>query len=204
MIKKKEEDFNVEIDDATFLYKRNLEERLISRFKNEFRDKIGYYPQVITLVDTNYNLPIIDLSDLVNIINGIMNKEYGIKRYKGKLFRISSRIRKRDVTEYRYIYFKIGRIMGYSLSKIYNALMTEDGQTFDHTTVLHGCQTFDSLLETSVHFALKYQGVVDDIRSKFIKLKTDDNDGGKGFREQDACEEDLLRHEAGSELQVNM
>lgn len=201
---KSREDFNVEMDDATFLYKRNLEEKLVSRFKSDFYDKIGYYPQVITLVDTNYNLPMIGLKDLINIINGIMEVKYGRMKHKGKLFRIDSRIRKREVTEYRYIYFKLGRVMGYSLSDIYNALCIDDINKFHHSTVLHGCETFNSLLETSTVFALNYQGVVDIIRNKFIKIKPNENDGGEGVREQDACEEDLLRHEAGSELQVNM
>ena len=79
-----------------------------------------------------------------------------------------------------------------------------DNRHFDHTTVLHGCETFDSLLQTSKEFALKYQGVVDSIRTKFINLNTDDNDGSKGIGEQDTYEENILGHEAGSELQVNM
>jgi hypothetical protein len=192
-----------DIKDSNFLYKKNLEEKLVKNFKTDFYNKIGYYPQVITLVDSDYNIPVIKLTDLVIVINEIMEKEYGNRRYHEKLYRVESRVRKREVTEYRYIYFKLGRVMNYTLSEIYNALRS-DNTHFDHTTVLHGCETFDSLLQTNKEFALKYQGVVDSIRTKFINLNTDDNDGSKGIGEQDTCEEDILGHEAGGELQVNM
>lgn len=157
-----------ELKDSNSLYKKNLEEKLIKKFRDEFYEKIGYYPQVITLVDSDYNIPILNLKDLILIINEIMEGEYGNQRYHNKLYRVQSRIRKREVTEYRYIYFKLGRVMNYTLSEIYNALET-DGRRFDHTTVLHGCDTFDSLLQTSKEFALKYQKVIDLIRDKFIK-----------------------------------
>lgn len=149
-------------------YKNKLEEKLVKDFKNDFYEMAGYYPQVITLVDSKYNIPTIKLDELVLVINTIMEREYGNERYHKKLYRVESRVRKREVTEYRYIYFKLGRVMNYSLAEIYNAIKSE-GRHFDHTTVLHGCETFDSLLETNKEFALKYQGVVDLIRSKFIK-----------------------------------
>lgn len=153
---------------SNFKYKNKLEEKLIKDFKNDFYEMSGYYPQVITLVDSKYNIPTIKLDELVLVINTIMEREYGNEMFHKKLYRVESRVRKREVTEYRYIYFKLGRVMSYSLAEIYNAIKSE-GRHFDHTTVLHGCETFDSLLETSKEFALKYQGVVDLIRSKFIK-----------------------------------
>lgn len=173
---------NDDAKDSGYIYKNKLEHKLIKDFKADFYEKIGYYPQVITLVDSDYNIPTIKLSDLIAVINQIMEREYGDERYHEKLYRVESRVRKREVTEYRYIYFKLGRVMNYSLAEIYNALKS-DGRHFDHTTVLHGCETFDSLLDTSKEFALKYQGVVDSIRSKFINSKMQDDDGSKGIGE---------------------
>jgi len=161
-------ELKIDVKDLGFKYKSNLEDKLIKDFKNDFYKIAGYYPQVITLVDSSYNIPTIKLEELVLVINKIMEREYGNERYHEKLYRVESRVRKREVTEYRYIYFKLARVMNYSLAEIYNAIKSE-GRHFDHTTVLHGCETFDSLLETSKEFALKYQGVVESIRSKFIK-----------------------------------
>jgi hypothetical protein len=193
---------NEYLEEVTKLYKKTLEDRLISRFKKEFHEKIGYTPHVITLYDDRSYLPRIKLYELVNVINDIMEREFGNRKINRKLIRITSILRSRDATEYRFIYFKIGRLMGYNLKEIGSELQSKFYKGYDHTTVIHGIKTFDDLLSTSQSFALRYQHVIDNIRK--IYEKENENDGSKGIGEQDTCEENILGHEAGSELQVNM
>jgi hypothetical protein len=162
-------DDNKHLEEVTRLYKKTLEERLISKFKNEFHEKIGYTPQVITLYDDRSYLPRIKLYELVDIVNKIMEGEFRDRRINRKLMRITSVIRSRDVTEYRYIYYKIARLMGYSLKDIGLQLQSHNHKGYDHTTVIHGVKTFDDLLATSQKFALRYQHVIDNIRRTYEK-----------------------------------
>ena len=157
-----------ELDEVTRLYKKTLEDRLINKFKKEFYEKVGYTPQVITLYDDKSNLPRIDLYELINIINDIMEREFGDRRINRKLMRINSFLRNRDVADYRYIYFKIGRLMGYTFKEIGNSLPTDVTKGYDHSTVMHGIREFDDQLGTNQKFALRYQHVIDNIRRKFV------------------------------------
>jgi hypothetical protein len=158
----------VEISEATSLYRITLEKRLISKFKKEFFEKVGYVPNVISLADDENNLPTIELSDLVEIINDLMEEEFGDRRINKKLIRITSVLRAREVIDYRYIYYKIGRMMGYSLKQVAYALKTDEGSIYDHTTVMNGIDKFDSLLGNNQKFALQYQRVFRAIRKKLL------------------------------------
>lgn len=169
MISESEQTSELTMDEATKLYRKTLEDKLIKKFKKEFNEKIGYTPQVITLYDDNSNMPKIELDELIYVINNIMEKKFGDRKINRKLMRITSFLRTRDVSEYRFIYFKIGRLMGYTLNDIGNRLETDERIGYDHTTVIHGIKTFDNLLSTSEEFALKYQHVVDNIRNIYVK-----------------------------------
>lgn len=158
-----------DLDEVTRLYKKTLEDRLINKFKIEFNEKVGYIPQVITLYDDKSNLPRIELYELIGVINDIMEREFGDRRINRKLMRITSFLRNRDVTDYRYIYFKIGRLMGYSFKEIGLQLPTDETKGYDHSTVMHGVKEFDGQLGTNQKFALRYQHVVDNIRTKYVK-----------------------------------
>jgi chromosomal replication initiation ATPase DnaA len=155
------------MDDATFLYKRTLETKLINRFKAEFYEKIGYTPEVITFVDEKNNLPIVSLDSMISIFEDIMTEEFGNRTLNGHKIRITSPIRKRDVVEYRYIYFRIARLMGHVLTDIAESLIGKKGKHYDHTTVIHGCNTCDDLVQSDEKFALAYQKVINQIRLKF-------------------------------------
>ena len=91
------------LEEATKLYKKTLETKLIDKFKKEFYEKIGYVPQVITMNDEVNELYKLELQEIIDIINDIMEEEFGDRRVGKHLLRITSPIRKRDVTEYRYI-----------------------------------------------------------------------------------------------------
>ena len=157
-----------EIKEATNLYRITLEKKLIHKFKKDFFEKVGYVPQVISLMNDEDNLPTIDLKSLVNIINELMEEEYGNKRINKKLIRITSVLRARELTDYRYIYYKIGKLMGYSLKQLASAIDTDEGTVYHHTTVMNGIKKFDNLLGTDKIFALKYQHVFRTIRKKLL------------------------------------
>jgi chromosomal replication initiation ATPase DnaA len=157
-----------EISEATNLYRATLEKRLINKFKKDFFEKVGYIPNVISLADDENNLPTIELSDLVKIINELMEEEFGDRMINKKLIRITSILRAREVIDYRYIYYKIGRMMGYSLKQVAYALKTDEGSVYDHTTVMNGIEKFDNLLGNNQKFALQYQRVFRTIRKKIL------------------------------------
>lgn len=157
-----------ELDEATKLYRKTLEERLINKFKKEFLEKIGYTPQVITLHQNNIDMPVMELHEIIYSVNSVMESKFGKRKVNNKLIRITSFLRVREATEYRFIYFKIARDMGYTFKEVGKALKTDKTDGYDHTTVIYGINTFNDLLSTSENFALKYQEVVDFIKDKFL------------------------------------
>ena len=46
-----------EVETETLLYKRRLEAKIIEKFKKEFKEKIGYEPQVLTMIDESSDIP---------------------------------------------------------------------------------------------------------------------------------------------------
>lgn len=157
-----------ELDEASKQYMRTLEERLINKFKKEFFEKIGYTPHVIALNQNKSDTPVIELQQIIDSVNTVMESKFGNVRVNNKLIRITSFLRSREATEYRFIYFKLAREMGYSYKEIGRALKTDKTDGYDHTTVIYGVNTFNDLLGTSEKFALKYQEVVDFIKDKFL------------------------------------
>lgn len=153
--------------DAAYLYKKNLESKLINKFKSEFYEKIGYTPEVITFIDDTYQLPLVSLSNMKLIFDEIMTEEFGNKRINNHKIRITSPTRKRSVVEYRYMYFRISRLMGHVLTDIAESIINKKGKPYDHTTVIHGCNTCDDLVHTNENFALMYQKIIDRVRTKF-------------------------------------
>ena len=158
-----------ELDEASRLYKKTLEDKLIKKFKEDFNEKIGYIPQVITWYDNDNELPRITLKQLIDVINQIMSEEYGRRKIGKKLLRITSLLRAREVVEYRHIYYKIGSILGYRPIEIGDNLVSDKGTSYDRTTVMHGVKAFDCLLSTSRDFALKYEKVVKRIKERYEK-----------------------------------
>lgn len=159
---------NIKMSSESHIYKRKLENKLIEEFQLEFYNKIGYIPKIITMADPKYNLPIISLESLIEVFDEIMNEKFGNKKIHGQLYRISSHTRKRDVVEYRYMYFKIAKLMGYYLTDIGRSLTSNKRENgYDHTTVIHGCSTFDNLLDTSEMFSLNYYNVLSLLKSKY-------------------------------------
>lgn len=156
-----------ELDEASKLYRKTLEEKLINKFKKEFYEKIGYMPQVIKMHQHNSEIPYMPLHDIIDSVNSVMEHKFGTRRVNKKLIRITSYLRIREATEYRFIYFKIARDMGYTFKEIGKVLKTDKHDGYDHTTVMHGVNTFDDLLSTNENFAIKYQEVIDYIKETF-------------------------------------
>ncbi|MGI9142421.1 MAG: helix-turn-helix domain-containing protein [Fluviibacter sp.] len=136
-------------------YAYALQEKLVSQFRQTFYEKLGYYPIIITEIQTadgEYK-PIMTLDKLKSMFDLFLPEKYG------KKLSLETKRRYREIVELRLIYCSIARGMKYSLKTI--------GETIgnrDHTTVIHNVNTFNDLYETSYEFRTKYATIV-----KYIK-----------------------------------
>lgn len=136
-------------------YKKILEEELVSKFKQEFYEKMGYMPHVVTKYiiteeTTEVKMP---LSVLKSYFEPFLPVRYS-KRYN-----LGSSARFRDLTDLRHIYSYIANKMGYSLSEIGKSLNNRD-----HTTVINSIKKFKSFIETDPGFREKYVKVLNHIK----------------------------------------
>lgn len=136
-------------------YAFTLQERLVSEFRNHFYEKLGYYPIIITEIQTSSGAykPIMTLEKLKTMFDRFLPERYN------KTLTLECRHRYREIVELRHIYCYIARGMKYSLKLI--------GETIgnrDHTTVIHNVNVFNDLYETSYEFRSKYATIV-----KYIK-----------------------------------
>ena len=144
----------------TKIYARQLEKKLIDDFKAQFFKKMGYYPLVVTKINTDNDeyLPIISLQNLEEIFYPFLPVKLNSK------VPLSSNRRYREVVELRNIFCAIARMMKYTTTYIGEYLGHRD-----HTTVLHNTNTFNDLIETCSQFREKYLQII-----KLIKLKYND------------------------------
>jgi hypothetical protein len=84
---------------------------------------------------------------------------------------LGSKLRKRELCDLRYIYFRIARNMGHVLTDIAKSVNKRD-----HTTIIHGLQQFRNLHETSEAFRNKYQTIIHYIKSKYEPSTMDNLD----------------------------
>lgn len=159
----------------TKIYARQLEKKLIDDFKAQFFKKMGYYPLVVTKINTDINdyLPIISLEDLEQVFNPFLPVKLNSK------VPLTSNRRYREVVELRNIFCAIARMMKYSTTYIGEYLGHRD-----HTTVLHNTNTFNDLIETCSQFREKYLQIVKLIKEKHNDTSTMDDLDQEQFKSE--------------------
>lgn len=138
-------------------YALQLEKKLIEQFKQNFYEKLGYEPVVLTKVqiESDEYIPILSLETLYEAFEPFLPIRYG------KKIELSSKCRLRELVELRNIYCFLGRTMGYSLVDVGRHLGNRD-----HTTVIHNVSSFKNLVETNEPFRHKYITILTYIKRK--------------------------------------
>lgn len=158
-----------ELSIDTIIYKRKLEARLIEKFKLEFKDKIGYEPHVLTMMDTESDVPRMPLLTLRDTIDEILLDIYGARLFIHDVARLRNRSRKIELVNMRFIYFKLARLLGNSLDSIGDTMATLRHPRYDHTTIMYGVSQFDNLIVRDEQFKELYLDVIKRIKTKYIQ-----------------------------------
>jgi chromosomal replication initiation ATPase DnaA len=158
-----------EVETETLLYKRRLEAKIIEKFKKEFKEKIGYEPQVLTMIDESSDIPKIPILMLREFIDSVMKERFGNEIFGDETARLANGGRHRDIVNYRFIYFKLARMMGNSFASIGQTIATSRTKKYDHTTVMYGCKSFDDLINTNEQFRDVYLDLVIKLKEKFTR-----------------------------------
>ena len=140
-------------------YQIHLEKRLIQQFKQNFFEKVGYYPVVLTETkmeggSSDDYLPLMGLEVLKSYFDPYLPEKYG------KIVPLNSKRRYREVVELRCIFAFLAKNMKYTFKSIGFFLGGRD-----HTTAIHAINTFNDLIETDPMFRHKYLVILEDIKS---------------------------------------
>jgi len=137
-------------------YKKKVEHDLIIEFINKFHQKVGYYPTVITNHRiTDDGIITLTLPELEKYFEPYLPQSL---KKKG----LAAKDRYRNIVELRCIFFFIGRSMRYNLKQLGNYMGGRD-----HTTVIHGINTFRNLYETDASFRSKYYLIINHIKQDY-------------------------------------
>jgi hypothetical protein len=164
---------NTELSIDTVIYKRRLEAKLIAEFKLEFKEKIGYEPHVLTMMDDDSDIPNIPLLTLRDTIDEILLEMYGDRLFIHDVARLRNRSRKMELVNMRFIYFKLARLLGHTLDSIGDTMATLRCPRYDHTTIRYGIEQFDNLVVRDESFKELYLEVVGKIKQKYSKNDID-------------------------------
>jgi chromosomal replication initiation ATPase DnaA len=158
-----------EVETETLLYKRRLEAKIIEKFKKEFKEKIGYEPHVLTMIDERSDIPKIPILMLREFIDSVMKEKFGNEKFGNDIARLANGSRNREIVNYRFIYFKLARIMGNGFAAIGQTIATSKTRKYDHTTVMYGCKSFDDLINTNEQFRDIYLDLVIKLKENFTR-----------------------------------
>jgi chromosomal replication initiation ATPase DnaA len=158
-----------EVETETLLYKRRLEAKIIEKFKKEFKEKIGYEPHVLTMIDERSDIPKVPILMLRDFVDGLMKEKFGNQIIGSDIARLANSGRHRDIVNYRFIYFKLARMMGNSFASIGQTIATSKTRRYDHTTVMYGCKSFDDLINTNEQFRDIYLDLVIKLKENFTR-----------------------------------
>jgi hypothetical protein len=138
-------------------YKKKIEHDLITEFIKKFHDKVGYNPTVIT------NHRITD-DGIITLTLPELEKYFEpyLPTYYNKKLTLAAKDRTRGLVELRCIFFFIARSMRYGLKQLGKYLGGRD-----HTTVIHGVNTFRNLYETDPLFRNKYYLIINQIKKDY-------------------------------------
>lgn len=143
----------------TKTYALMLEKKLTEEFKEKFCEKLGYYPIVVTKVNTDANgntIPVISLDSLEEVFTPFLPER------NGRIVPLKIHRRYREIVELRNIFCLIAKSMGYSLKTIGIHLGNRD-----HTTVIHNIRTCKDLLEHNSHFQEIYKNIIKTIKDNY-------------------------------------
>jgi hypothetical protein len=148
-------------------YAIQLEKKLIEQFKESFFEKVGYYPTVITRIQTDLEqyIPMMSLETLQGFFEPFLPTRYD------RRLRLQSKDRYRELVELRNIYCFLARQLNYSLVNIGASLGKRD-----HTTVIHSITCFKNLLETDEGFRQKYITILNHIKKQYESSVMDSPD----------------------------
>lgn len=151
------------------MYAAALEKKLIEEFKEKFQEKMGYRPVVLTRVEVgNDYVPVMTLDELISYFDPFLPTHFG------KKLTLNDRCRKRELVELRMMYFYMARSMRYNLGTIGDKLGGRD-----HTTVIHGVNTFVDLMETNEQFRNKFQQILNHIKENHESSTLDEFDSSQ-------------------------
>jgi hypothetical protein len=164
---------HTELSIDTVIYKRRLEAKLIAEFKLEFKEKIGYEPHVLTMMDDDSDIPNIPLLTLRDTIDEILLEMHGDRLFIHDVARLRNRSRKMELVNMRFIYFKLARLLGHTLDSIGDTMATLRQPRYDHTTIRYGIEQFDNLVVRDESFKDLYLEVIGKIKLKYSKNDID-------------------------------
>jgi hypothetical protein len=134
--------------------KLKTERKLVEDFIDEFYEKVGYRPVVITKVSANSEVEVMPLSELKELFTPFLPSLYG------KKLSLDHKSRTIEIVELRHMYSHLARNMGYKLTAIAHSL-----GKLDHTTVIHGLRTFTNLMDTDEKYKLKFYKILNHIKN---------------------------------------
>ena len=108
----------------------------VARFKWMFRRKFGCTPLVKYKIGLRY-FNSLSLDDLLHIINTKLRERTPFDLPEG----IATKSRQRHIVEYRHMYFKFAKDMGFGLCTTGRSI------GFNHATVVHGAKSINDLLD---------------------------------------------------------
>lgn len=150
------------------IYAARLEKKLIDQFLENFNEKLGYKPVVIsksTGLNTDDTLPLMSLESLKEEFKPFLPIVYG------KVRDLTCKDRFREVVELRNMFCYIAKKMGYSLSSIGQSIGKRD-----HTTIIHNIRSFNNLMETNQTYREKYMSILKHIKKEYESPTLDESD----------------------------
>ena len=134
--------------------KLKTERKLVEDFIDEFYEKVGYRPVVITKVSADSEIQTMSLTELKACFTPFLPTLYG------KKLSLEHKSRTNELVELRHMYFHLARNMGYKLTAIAHSL-----GKLDHTTVMHGLRTFANLMDVDERYRVKFHTILNYIKT---------------------------------------
>lgn len=137
--------------------KLKIQKELIENFTEEFNNRLGYRPVVITKTTQEVSPAV----ELISLIELKQHFDFFLPvTSKGKKIPLESKSRINEIVELRHMYAYLARTMGYKLVAIARSL-----NKLDHTTVIHGLKTFHNLMEVDEKYKTKFLTILNYIKT---------------------------------------
>jgi chromosomal replication initiation ATPase DnaA len=121
------------------------------------------------MIDESSDIPKIPILMLREFIDSVMKEKFGNEKFGNDIARLANGSRNREIVNYRFIYFKLARIMGNGFASIGQTIATSKTRKYDHTTVMYGCKSFDDLINTNEQFRDIYLDLVIKLKENFTR-----------------------------------